>query len=1227
MCRFMVYKGRRPILMADLLTNPTRSIITQSYASKERIEHNPLNGDGFGVGWYLDKHSDTYIEEKKRTVQRGEDGDPDVPCIFTSVNPAWSNLNLKRIAAKTTSPLIFAHVRAAYPGMPVTETNCHPFQYGRFMWMHNGGIGKYDKISRLARESLSDELFAWVQGTTDSEMTFALFLNQIESPKTAILTPQQLRQKVVETIRVIQDLRAKVGISDELTHLNFAVTDGETVVATKFVDPSEETAASLYFSTGTKFGSTEVCGSGGKVYSYRMSHTEKSPHSVIISSEPLTDNPIDWVPIPKNNLVVITPDLSVLMYPILFDEDFSQEQSFLTNHGPSDAEWNETPTTSRHNSLSLHHSHSFGSPHMGNLMGKSSTSPPGYMSPLATHHGLHMSPHPSSHVTRGNWEKPHDSWNHSSQWEWGHTIDVKRQVVSLAVLINTHTMMGSSGFVLCGLEEGTLALLSLSGLNFVSQISAHAGAIFSVVDVPPENYKSPNSRVLTTSADSTMKLWEISFQDETQSAEIRNLKNFSHLTTGGILSLGVFPKGPTVNDDPLTFVFGSQSTTMMTCDISTETTTQLSGHYGYIYGIVMMPPLFASCSGDGTIKLWEISTLKEVQTLVGHKGGVQCIHYQYPTLYSGSRDGTIKVWEQWERGTIGKWLCIRTLRDHQSPILALSATNTLLFSSSDDHVFKVWDRDRLMCLHSIALTDKCLTILPTTLGIFLACGINLNLWEYSLLPMTTAHSPHPNHFTALSNQTFSPESAMIDTLRKFVEIPSVSSDPVYKSSCWKAARYLFSLLEELGAETKLVPVPNEGRNPVIIARLGKNPNVPTVTIYGHYDVVGVGERVPESHNAWEGWESPPFKLNGRGGYLYGRGVVDDKGPIVCALYAIRQLQKNAQTQNSPNFNLKSETDPRSNLKRSGEDFNLNSQDLGINVCFIFEGEEECDSEGFEEVIQERAEFFAGTEVILIMNTYFVNSRPCLVYGLRGVIELQVEVSLGVESTDLHSGLDGGAVHEPFHEISYLLSQLVDGKGEVRIPGFYDNVRGTTPDERELFAKLDFNLEAYKESTGVEKFKKEDTVELLADRWSRPNLSIVQVETSGRGSVISKSVRGRINVRYVPDQSASHLIDLISDFLRTKFSELKSPNKLQLETLRTGEWWLGDYNNQYYSAAAAAIKSEWGCDPGYAREGGTIPVTPFLERVFNAPAVHLPIGESSDSANFTIKLIYTITLKK
>ena len=158
MCRFLCYLGKE-VLLSDLLYRPKNSLILQSYRAKDRAE--PLNGDGFGVGWYAPSLS------------------PE-PCVFTSLTPAWSNKNLRRLAEHVESRCFFAHVRAASPGMQVAEQNCHPFQYGRYLWMHNGGIEGFNGVKRRLRQSLPDHLYHAIEGTTDSEHAFAVFLSLLE---------------------------------------------------------------------------------------------------------------------------------------------------------------------------------------------------------------------------------------------------------------------------------------------------------------------------------------------------------------------------------------------------------------------------------------------------------------------------------------------------------------------------------------------------------------------------------------------------------------------------------------------------------------------------------------------------------------------------------------------------------------------------------------------------------------------------------------------------------------------------------------------------------------------------------------------------------------------------------------------------------------------------------------------------------------------------------------
>ncbi|KAI9308413.1 nucleophile aminohydrolase [Cunninghamella echinulata] len=293
MCRLLVYKGKKAILLGHLITYPSHSIVNQSFDSKLRLDHRrPLNGDGFGVGWY-----DNEVNSETRIT----------PCIFTSVTPAWNNTNLVRLAEKIKSPLVFAHVRASTSGA-VNEDNCHPWNYGRIMWMHNGGIAEFDKMKRRLQNTLPEKLYLFVQGNTDSEWAFALFLSFLSNPDAEKFEYQELKTAMIKTISQINTWAEELNIT-EPSLLNFAVTDGESVVCVRYISSRTEEAASLYFSSGTRF----ECYKPGR---YRMIKADRREDMVVIASEPLTFEKADWLTIPTNSIMVITPKLNVLLQPI-----------------------------------------------------------------------------------------------------------------------------------------------------------------------------------------------------------------------------------------------------------------------------------------------------------------------------------------------------------------------------------------------------------------------------------------------------------------------------------------------------------------------------------------------------------------------------------------------------------------------------------------------------------------------------------------------------------------------------------------------------------------------------------------------------------------------------------------------------------------------------------------------------------------------------------------------
>lgn len=284
MCRFLVYKGG-PILLSELLTDPDHSLIKQSYQAKERPE--PLNGDGFGLGWYVPRISQS-------------------PCVFTSVTPAWGNRNLMRLASKVDSPLLFAHIRAASPGMMVSEANCHPFQYGNMLWMHNGKIHDFFRIKRRLRRWLRDDIYDWIGGTTDSEHAFGVFLNHLP-PGILQLEPEVARRTMQATIDQLNRWSEEAGIQEPCTY-NFAFTDGHIVMVTRYATKGEE-PETLYYSQLKKVETVEG--------QYQLESCEEFPNQVIIASEPVTPDDSHWKKVPANHMLILTKSLEIEISPIL----------------------------------------------------------------------------------------------------------------------------------------------------------------------------------------------------------------------------------------------------------------------------------------------------------------------------------------------------------------------------------------------------------------------------------------------------------------------------------------------------------------------------------------------------------------------------------------------------------------------------------------------------------------------------------------------------------------------------------------------------------------------------------------------------------------------------------------------------------------------------------------------------------------------------------------------
>eukprot|EP00753_Platysulcus_tardus_P019431 PLAT7200.1.p1 GENE.PLAT7200.1~~PLAT7200.1.p1 ORF type:complete len:500 (+),score=237.63 PLAT7200.1:67-1566(+) len=263
---------------------------------------------------------------KKRRVADGSGGDSvsavwessvpagaspsSLPGVFTSTTPAWNNRNLVVLSERITSSCVFGHVRAASLGSYVTDMNCHPFQVGCLLFMHNGAVSAFSRLRRRILTFVDDDVLSKLQGTTDSEHCFAVFLTLLHRAGLSLLSPQPaelLAAALEDSIRLLNRWSAEAGITTP-SLLNFAVTDGRTVVASRYVNKKDAAPASLYMSCGTRWARAGE--------HYRMMKLERRDRVVILASERLTGESVDWMPVPRNMMVVITPQVSVRLHPI-----------------------------------------------------------------------------------------------------------------------------------------------------------------------------------------------------------------------------------------------------------------------------------------------------------------------------------------------------------------------------------------------------------------------------------------------------------------------------------------------------------------------------------------------------------------------------------------------------------------------------------------------------------------------------------------------------------------------------------------------------------------------------------------------------------------------------------------------------------------------------------------------------------------------------------------------
>jgi len=277
MCRYVAYLGQ-PLRLADLVYKPVNSLIHQAVAAMESPTR--INADGFGIGWYNPAL------------------DP-APAVFKDISPAWNNANLRSLADKISSGCIIAHVRAAQRHDPISRANCHPFQYGTLLWMHNGDIPGRGRLHRRVVSEADDSLVARLKGNTDSELAFALFLSQLGDARHEICTAPMLARAMRCTIERIHGWWRE-DCDERVLALNFSVTNGRSLVASRF--GRGEHPPSLHYCVGSRYRCEEgAC---------RMERPDDTDGCVLVASERLSADP-HWETIGEDQMVVVRSNLDV----------------------------------------------------------------------------------------------------------------------------------------------------------------------------------------------------------------------------------------------------------------------------------------------------------------------------------------------------------------------------------------------------------------------------------------------------------------------------------------------------------------------------------------------------------------------------------------------------------------------------------------------------------------------------------------------------------------------------------------------------------------------------------------------------------------------------------------------------------------------------------------------------------------------------------------------------
>lgn len=414
----------------------------------------------------------------------------------------------------------------------------------------------------------------------------------------------------------------------------------------------------------------------------------------------------------------------------------------------------------------------------------------------------------------------------------------------------------------------------------------------------------------------------------------------------------------------------------------------------------------------------------------------------------------------------------------------------------------------------------------------------------------------------------------LEELFDFIRIPSVSADPNHKADVVRAAEYLKQKMTEAGIDNaELKPTPGF---PLVYGEKMIDKNLPTVLVYGHYDV--------QPAEVSDGWKTNPFEPVIHDEKIWARGAEDDKGQLFMHVKAFEFM--NAQ------------------------------KNIPCNIKFLFEGEEESGSENLDTFVRDNKELLMA-DMVLVSDTDMIdNQTPAITTGLRGLSYIEVEV-IG-PNKDIHSGLYGGIVDNPLNVLAKMIASLKDDAGKITIPGFYDDVQEVSNFERQQLAEVGekaIKKQHLQESLEIADLICEEGFSYYESANIRPTLDVCGMwgGYSGEGAktIIPHSAHAKISMRIVPHQDPHKISTLVAEHLK----KIAPPTvKVNVQIHSGGFPSLVPQDSLEYRVASRALQQTFGRGPLPLKCGGSIPVVATFQEVFGIQTILMGFGLESDNAH-------------